>query len=201
VCEDGSMFGEEYTLVSIADYVLRNTPGNTVSNMSSTIALKDVTKIHGGEYFSSAVGEVNVVAEMKIRKAVIGGEGNGGIIYPELHFGRDALVGIALFLTHLAKQKLKCSELRKLYPGYVIAKKKLTLDQNTDIDKIFESVKRYFKESKIDERDGLKIENEKGWIQIRKSNTEPIIRIYAEGVNSAEAETLADIVIKIVKNL
>jgi phosphomannomutase len=201
ICEDGSMFGEEYTLVSVADYVLQNTPGNTVSNMSSTMALKDVTKIYRGEYFSSAVGEVNVVAEMKNRKAVIGGEGNGGIIYPELHFGRDALIGIALFLSYLAKSKLKCSGLRKLYPGYVISKKKLKLDQNTDIDKIFESVKIYFKESKIDERDGLKIENEKGWVQIRKSNTEPIIRIYAEGGNSAEAENLADLVIKIVKNL
>jgi phosphomannomutase len=201
VCEDGSMFGEEYTLVSVADYILQNTPGNTVSNMSSTMALKDITKIRGGEYFSSAVGEVNVVDEMKKRKAVIGGEGNGGIIYPELHYGRDALVGIALFLSYLAKRKLKCSELRKLYPGYVIAKKKLTLDQNTEIDKIFEAVKNYFKKSNIDERDGLKIENEKGWIQIRKSNTEPIIRIYAEGATSTEAENLADSVIKVVKNL
>ena len=201
VCEDGSMFGEEYTLVSIADYILRNTPGNTVSNMSSSMALKDVTMAHGGEYFSSAVGEVNVVAEMKRRNAVIGGEGNGGIIYPELHFGRDALVGIALFLTYLAKRKLKCSDLRKLYPDYVIAKKKLILNQNTDIKRIFESVRIYFKNSTIDERDGLKIILEKGWIQIRKSNTEPIIRIYAEGANSAEAEILAETVIKIVKNL
>ena len=201
VCEDGSMFGEEYTLVSVADYILQSTPGNTVSNMSSTMALKDITISHGGEYFSSAVGEVNVVAEMKKRKAVIGGEGNGGIIYPELHYGRDALVGIALFLSYLAKRKLKCSELRKLFPAYVIAKKKLELDKNSNIDKIFKSVKIHFKESNIDERDGLKIENEKGWIQIRKSNTEPIIRIYAEGVTSAEAENLAETVIKIVKNV
>ena len=201
ICEDGTMFGEEYTLVSVADYVLKRKKGNTVSNMSSTRALKDITELHGGSYFSSAVGEVNVVEEMKKRKAVIGGEGNGGIIYPALHYGRDALIGIALFLSHLAKSGTKCSQLRKKYPEYVIAKKKLSLDPAADIDKILESVKQHFKNHKIDERDGMKIENEKGWVHIRKSNTEPIIRIYAEGNSSAEAEKLAKNVIMIVKNL
>jgi phosphomannomutase len=201
VCEDGSMFGEEYTLVAVADYILQNTPGNTVSNMSSTMALKDITMNHGGEYFSSAVGEVNVVAEMKERDAVIGGEGNGGIIYPGLHYGRDALIGIALFLTSLAKRKTTCSGLRRLYPDYVIAKKKMVIDEGTDIEKIIGEVKKYFDGSKFDLRDGLKIENESGWVQIRKSNTEPIIRIYAEGKTSADAENLSESVIKIVKKL
>jgi phosphomannomutase len=201
ICEDGTMFGEEYTLVSVADYVLQRTKGNTVSNMSSTRALKDITELHGGTYFSSAVGEVNVVEEMKKRKAIIGGEGNGGIIYPELHYGRDALIGIALFLTHLAKSKIRCSQLRKTYPEYFIAKKKLNLDTAKDVDKILESVKMHFIDHKIDERDGMKIEHEKGWVHIRKSNTEPIIRIYAEGTSSAEAEKLADNIIMIVKNL
>jgi len=199
ICENGSMFGEEYTLVSVADYILCNKKGNTVSNMSSTMALRDVTEKHGGSYFSSAVGEVNVVEEMKKRDAVIGGEGNGGVIYPELHYGRDALVGIALFLTHLAKSKMKCTELRKTYPEYVIAKKKLTLEPGLDADKILESVKEHFRNFKIDQRDGLKIEYEKGWVQIRKSNTEPIIRIYAESTSANAAEKLADEVIDFVK--
>lgn len=201
ICEDGNMFGEEYTLVAVADYILQSSAGNTVSNMSSTMALKEITESYGGSYFSSAVGEVNVVEEMKRINAVIGGEGNGGIIYPRLHYGRDALVGIALFLTYLAKRKIKCSQLRELYPDYVIAKKKLSLEPGTDIDKILESVRKHFIDHKIDERDGMRIEHEKGWVHIRKSNTEPIIRIYAEGISSGNAESLADDVIKIVKKL
>ena len=201
ICEDGSMFGEEYTLVAVADYILQNSTGNTVSNMSSTMALKDVTERYGGSYFSSAVGEVNVIEEMKKREAVIGGEGNGGIIYPKLHYGRDALVGIALFLSHLAKRRIKCSQLRELYPHYVIAKKKLTLGAGADVDKILESVRKHFREYKIDERDGMRIEHDSGWVHIRKSNTEPIIRIYAESTSSGNAEILADTVINIVKKL
>ena len=201
ISEDGKMFGEEYTLVAVADYILQNTIGNTVSNMSSTRALKDITETCGGAYFSSAVGEVNVVEEMKRREAVIGGEGNGGIIYPELHYGRDALVGIALFLTYLAKSKIKCSQLRELYPNYFIAKKKLILDPGSDIDKIFGSVRKHFSGREIDERDGIRIEHETGWVHIRKSNTEAIIRIYAEAVSSENAESLADDVINIVKKL
>jgi phosphomannomutase len=199
VCEDGSMFGEEYTLVSVADYILSLKPGNTVSNLSSTRALKDVTERHGAKYFTSAVGEVNVVEEMKIREAVIGGEGNGGIIFPELHYGRDALVGIALFLSHLARSRKKCTELRKLYPSYFIAKKKITLDPGTDVDLILSDVRRSFADQKIDLRDGIRIDFENGWVQVRKSNTEPIIRIYAEGLNESEAEAVAGSVIKIVK--
>lgn len=201
ICENGAMFGEEYTLVAVSDYVLMNTPGNTVSNLSSTRALKEITENHGGKYFSSAVGEVNVVEEMKKRAAVIGGEGNGGIIYPALHYGRDALAGIALFLSFLAKSKTKCSQLRRSYPDYVIAKKKLTLEPGTDTDKILGSVREYFIDRKIDDRDGLKIENEQGWVHIRKSNTEPIIRIYAEGISPDISESLADEVIDFVKKL
>jgi phosphomannomutase len=201
ISEDGTMFGEEYTLVSVADYILSHTPGNTVSNMSSTRALKDITEKHGKAYFSSAVGEVNVVEEMKLRNAVIGGEGNGGVIYPELHYGRDALLGIALFLSHLAKKGLKCSALRMTYPEYFIAKKKLKLDPGTDVESILTAVKKHFSKFKIDERDGIRIENEFGWVQLRKSNTEPIIRIYAEGRTETEAERLAGEVIDIVKKL
>ena len=199
VCEDGTMFGEEYTLVSVADYVLKNTPGNTVSNLSSTKALRDITLGYDCMHYSASVGEVNVVEEMKKRDAVIGGEGNGGVIYPELHYGRDALVGIALFLSHLAKCKIKCSALRKLYPQYVIAKKKLTLDPAVEFSQITEAVKDHFKGHLTDERDGLWIEHKNGWVQIRKSNTEPIMRIYAEGRTSREADDLADTVIGIVK--
>ena len=199
VCEDGNMFGEEYTLVSISDYVLKNTPGNTVSNLSSTKALKDITSGYGCKHYSASVGEVNVVEEMKKVNAVIGGEGNGGVIYPELHYGRDALVGIALFLSHLAKSKLTCSALRKLYPDYVIAKKKLTLDPSVQFSQITDVVKNHFHGHRIDERDGLWIEDKNGWVQIRKSNTEPIMRIYAEGRTNEEAACLADIVIGIVK--
>jgi phosphomannomutase len=200
VNEDGSMFGEEYTLVSVADYVLSNTPGNTVSNMSSTRALKDVTEKYGFKYFSSPVGEVNVVEEMKKRGAVIGGEGNGGVIYPELHYGRDALVGIALFLTYLAKSRMKCSELRKKYPDYVIAKKRITLKPGFDFDRAMDQVREQFKTYQIDERDGMRIEYPDGWLQIRKSNTEPIIRIYAESTSSEKAENMAEQVIRIIKN-
>lgn len=201
VCEDGTMFGEEFTLVAISDFILSSTPGNTVSNLSSTKALKDISVKHGCKHFSSAVGEVNVVEEMKKRGAVIGGEGNGGVIYPELHYGRDALAGIALFLTHLAKSKMKCSSLRRMYPHYVIAKKKLTLSMTTEFKQIIDAVKDHFKDHLFDERDGLWLEHQHGWVQIRKSNTEPIIRIYAEGRTEKEAADLADTVIGIVKKL
>jgi phosphomannomutase len=201
ICEDGRMFGEEYTLVAVADYILQNSVGTTVSNMSSTRALKDITEKHGGSYFSSAVGEVNVVEEMKKRNAVIGGEGNGGIIYPDLHYGRDALVGIALFLTYLAKLKIKCSQLHALYPDYFIAKKKLTLEPGFKFDKVIESIKSNFSDCEFDERDGLRIVFETGWVHLRKSNTEPIIRIYAEDKSSVNAENLAGDVIKIIKKL
>jgi phosphomannomutase len=199
VCEDGTMFGEEYTLVAVSDYVLGKTPGNTVSNLSSTKALKDVTEKYGCHHFSSAVGEVNVVEEMKNRHAVIGGEGNGGVIYPALHYGRDALAGIALFLSHLAKSGKKVSGLRQLYPDYVIAKKKLSLSSGDDFRKITDAVKSNFPGHRTDERDGLWIDHPSGWVQIRKSNTEPIMRIYAEGRTAEEADKLADTVIEIVK--
>ena len=199
VCEDGTMFGEEYTLVSVSDYILRHTPGSTVSNLSSTMALKDVTEKYGCKYFSAAVGEVNVVEEMKKRKAVIGGEGNGGVIYPELHYGRDALAGIALFLTHLAKSRMKCSSLRKLYPDYIIAKKKLALLPEINFDDILNAIRNKFSDREIDERDGMRIDFPEGWVQIRKSNTEPVIRVYAEGKSVLEAEYLANSVISIVK--
>ena len=201
VCEDGAMFGEEYTLVSISDYILKNTPGSTVSNLSSSRALKDITMKYGCKHYSSAVGEVNVVEEMKKRDAVIGGEGNGGVIYPELHYGRDSLAGIALFLSHLAKSKMRCSSLRQLYPQYVIAKKKFTLAPATEFSQIINAVKNHFHDHVIDERDGLWIEHQNGWVQIRKSNTEPIMRIYAEGRTNMEADDLANTVIGIVKNL
>ncbi len=201
ICEDGTMFGEEYTLVAVSDYVLKSTPGNTVSNMSSTRALRDVTDSYGKKHYSSSVGEVNVVEEMKLRGAVIGGEGNGGVIYPELHYGRDALVGIALFLSHLAKAGMKCSSLRKIYPQYVIAKKKLALSPTLDFERVTMEVKSQFKDRSFDERDGLWFEDKGGWVQIRKSNTEPVLRIYAEGRTEQEAADLADSVIRIVKKL
>ena len=201
ICEDGSMFGEEYTLVAVSDYILGKRPGNTVSNLSSTRALKDVTERHGGHYFTAAVGEVNVVEEMKKRKAVIGGEGNGGVIYPELHYGRDAIAGIALFLSHLAKSRMKCTELRRTYPDYYIAKKKLDLSAGIDFNIILDNVREQFKGHEIDERDGMRIEHRDGWVQIRKSNTEPVIRIYAEGRTMDDAENMADKVIAIVKKV
>ncbi|HUX96624.1 MAG TPA: phosphoglucosamine mutase [Bacteroidales bacterium] len=201
ISEDGSMFGEEYTLVAVSDYVLASTPGSTVSNMSSSRALRDITEKHGCRYYSAAVGEVNVVEEMKIREAVIGGEGNGGVIYPALHYGRDALVGIAMFLSHLAEEKMNCSVLRQKYPEYKMAKKKLVLDPSVDFNKILSAIKNSFPGHRTDERDGLWIETTTGWVQVRKSNTEPIMRIYAEGRTISEADGLADKVIEIVKNV
>ena len=180
ICEDGSMFGEEYTLVSIADYVLQNTPGNTVSNLSSTRALSDVTQKRGGIYTAAAVGEVNVVTTMKATNAIIGGEGNGGVIYPESHYGRDALVGIALFLTHLAKSKTTVSALRKTYPEYYISKNKIELTPEIDVDKILATIKKSYQQYKVNDIDGVKIDFPTGWVHLRKSNTEPIIRIYSE---------------------
>lgn len=201
ISEDGSMFGEEYTLVAVSDYILGRTPGNTVSNMSSSMALKDISEKHGCRYFSSTVGEVNVVEEMKNRRAVIGGEGNGGVIFPALHYGRDALVAIALFLTHLAAYGKSCSSLRKQYPNYHIAKKKLTLGPSDDFSIILNRVKHEFREFDTDERDGIKINFPGSWVQIRKSNTESIMRIYAEADTEVNANNLADRIIDIVKKI
>lgn len=191
VCEDGSLFGEEYTLVAVADYVLQHRKGNTVSNMSSTRALKDITLQQGGNYFPSAVGEVNVVNEMKAQNAVIGGEGNGGIIVPDLHYGRDALVGIALFLTHLAKTGKTILQLRRQYPDYHMSKNKITLDPNMDVQKIFKSLQEKYKSQPINTADGLKIEFDTDWVHLRTSNTEPIIRIYAESQYATTADNIA----------
>ena len=197
VMENGEMFGEEYTLVSVADYILEHTPGNTVSNMSSTRALKDVTEKYGKTYTASAVGEVNVVEKMKETQAIIGGEGNGGIIYPESHYGRDALVGIALFLTQLAKSGKKVSELRAQYPNYHMAKKRLDLSPDTDVDALLNSLKNKYRDCPISEIDGVKIDFPDRWIHLRKSNTEPIIRIYTEAPTKEEAEELADSVFSV----
>ena len=191
VCEDGSMFGEEYTLVSVSDYVLSKTPGNTVSNLSSTRALFDITKKYNCEYHASAVGEVNVVEKMKLCNAVIGGEGNGGVIYPELHYGRDALVGIALFLSNLAEKNISSLNLRNSYPNYFISKNKLDLDPNTDIDYIFSHLKNQYSKNDINLVDGLKIDFDSGWVHLRRSNTEPIIRIYSESSSKEKADELA----------
>lgn len=191
VCEDGTMFGEEYTLVAVADYVLSTRPGNTVSNLSSTRALKDVTLKHGGQYFPSAVGEVNVVSRMKEVNAVIGGEGNGGIIMPDLHYGRDALVGIALFLSHLARSNKSIKQLRKTYPDYFISKNKLELEEGVDVKKIFEKIKAKYKNQPINTEDGLRIEFDQDWVHLRTSNTEPIIRIYAESNFESTANNIA----------
>lgn len=199
VCEDGNFFGEEYTLVAVADFVLRNKPGNTVSNLSSTRALKDVTEKAKGEYFASAVGEVNVVNRMKEVKAVIGGEGNGGVIYPELHYGRDALVGIALFLTHLAKFGRSVSVLRSTYPNYYISKNKITLTPEMDIDDLLERMRQKYQKQPHSVIDGLKIEFGSDWVHLRKSNTEPIIRIYSEGNSKQVANTLANKLISDIK--
>jgi phosphomannomutase len=200
ICEDGSMFGEEYTLVSVADYVLGKKKGPTVSNMSSTRALRDVTEAHGCSYTSAPVGEVNVVAEMKRTGAVIGGEGNGGVIYPALHYGRDALAGIALFLTHLAAKRMKCSELRREYPDYFIAKKRIEVAGDINMSQLCDLLTRQYPGALCDTRDGIKLELSSGWVQIRKSNTEPIIRVYAEDRQQVAAEKLASDVIAIVKN-
>lgn len=191
VNEDGSMFGEEYTLVAVSDYILQNTKGNTVSNLSSTRALRDITEMHGGEYFASAVGEVNVVNLMKAKNAIIGGEGNGGIIYPELHYGRDALVGIALFLTYLAKTKQKCSVLRAGYPEYYISKNKIELSKEVNVDAILDGVHQRYRSENVNTIDGIKIDFPNEWIHLRKSNTEPIIRLYSESNSLERAEQLA----------
>jgi phosphomannomutase len=201
VCEDGNMFGEEYTLVAVADYVLKNTIGNTVSNLSSTRALRDVTEKAGGQYFAAAVGEVNVVNKMKEVGAVIGGEGNGGIIYPELHYGRDALVGIALFLTHLAKFRKPVSVMRSTYPGYYISKNKITLTPEMDIDALLLKVEEKYKKQPYSTIDGLKIEFDKEWVHLRRSNTEPIIRIYSEGTSETVANNLANKIIADIKEI
>ncbi len=191
VCEDGSLFGEEYTLVAIADYVLQNKKGNTVSNLSSTRALNDVTTKHGGEYHPSAVGEVNVVRKMKEVNAVIGGEGNGGIIVPELHYGRDALIGIALFLTYLAKSGKSVKQIRRLYPDYFISKNKIEVSNGFNINNIFGHIQKKYKNNKMNTEDGLKIEFDNDWVHLRPSNTEPIIRIYAESNFETTADNIA----------
>ena len=198
--EDGSMFGEEYTLVAVADYLLAHKTGNTVSNLSSTRALADVTRAYGGEYTAAAVGEVNVVTAMKETNALIGGEGNGGVIYPESHYGRDALVGIGLFLTHLAKCGISCSSLRAKYPEYSISKNKIELTPEIDVDKVLEQVKAKYAEEQINDIDGLKIDFAEKWVQLRKSNTEPIIRIYAEAKSADEANELAQSIISDIKS-
>lgn len=201
ICEDGSMFGEEYTLVAIADYVLQHTPGNTVSNLSSTRALRDVTINRGGKYTAAAVGEVNVVTTMKATQAVIGGEGNGGVIYPASHFGRDALVGIALFLTQLAKTKMKVSELRKTFPSYFISKNKIELTPDIDVDNILSSIKNSYQQYEINDIDGVKIDFPTGWVHLRKSNTEPIIRIYSESGTLEQADAFANAIIDEIKKI
>ena len=201
ICENGEMFGEEYTLVSVADYVLSHTPGNTVSNMSSTRALSDVTRAHGGNYSASAVGEVNVTTEMKATGAVIGGEGNGGVIYPASHYGRDALVGIALFLSHLAHKGCTVSELRATYPNYCISKNRIDLTPEIDVDAILAKVKELYKNERVNDKDGVKIDFADGWVHLRKSNTEPIIRVYSEAATMEEADALAGKVIEIVHAL
>lgn len=201
VCEDGSMFGEEYTLVAVADYVVANTPGNTVSNLSSTRALRDVTEKHSQQYSAAAVGEVNVVEKMKAVNAVIGGEGNGGIIYPELHYGRDALVGVALFLTHLAKQNMKATELKATYPPYHISKNKIQLTPEIDVDNLLEKVEKHYQNEEVTTIDGVKIDFENEWVHLRKSNTEPIIRVYAESKDEASASQLAETMISQVNSL
>ena len=201
ICEDGTMFGEEYTLVSVADYVLSHTPGNTVSNLSSTRALRDITEKHGGAYTASAVGEVNVTTKMKEVNAVIVGEGNGGVIYPESHYGRDALVGIALFLTGLAKKKCKVSELRATFPNYAIAKNRIDLTPDTDIDAILHNIKDIYandSNATVNDIDGVKIDFPDSWVHLRKSNTEPIIRVYSEAATIEQADALAKKITDIV---
>ncbi|MBT3611639.1 MAG: phosphoglucosamine mutase [Flavobacteriales bacterium] len=201
VCEDGSMFGEEYTLVAVADFVLSKTPGNTVSNLSSTRALRDVTNSHNGNYQASAIGEVNVVEKMKATNAVIGGEGNGGVIYPELHYGRDALIGVALFLTQLAERKISVKELRSSYPNYFISKNKIELTPEVNVNAILSVLAEKYKKEKITTIDGLKIDFAKGWVHLRKSNTEPIIRVYAESEEEEKANEFAINMINEIKEL
>lgn len=199
IAEDGSMFGEEYTLVAVSDYVLKHVKGNTVSNMSSTRALRDVTEQHQGEYTAAAVGEVNVVAAMKATNAVIGGEGNGGVIYPPLHYGRDALAGIALFLSHLATTGLSCTELRKTYPNYVISKNKIELLPGIDVDAILNAVAQKYADQPVNTVDGVKIEFGREWVHLRKSNTEPIIRIYSESTDASRADELAKMIMQDIR--
>jgi len=202
VCENGDMFGEEYTLVAIADYILKHTKGNTVSNLSSTRALRDVTEKNGGEYFASAVGEVNVVTMMKDKNAIIGGEGNGGVIYPASHYGRDALVGIALFLSHFAKSGFNtCSELRASYPNYYISKNKIQLTPEIDVDDILLKMKEKYCNEDVNDIDGVKINFSEEWVHLRKSNTEPIIRIYSESKSAEKADELAEKIINEIKEL
>ena len=201
VCENGEVFGEEYTLVAVSDHILSRSSGNTVSNLSSTRALRDVTEMHGGKYFASAVGEVNVVNMMKEKNAVIGGEGNGGVIYPSSHYGRDALVGIALFLTHLAKKNMSMSELRASYPNYVISKNKVELTPSIDIDNLVSKISKKYSHVEQNVIDGLKLEFEDEWVHLRKSNTEPIIRIYAESKDVEKANMLASRFVEEVKSL
>lgn len=201
ISENGEMFGEEYTLVAVADYVLKHTPGNTVSNLSSSRALKDVTEAYGQQYNASAVGEVNVVAKMKATNTVIGGEGNGGVIYPESHYGRDALVGVGLFLSHYVAEGKKMTELKKKYPQYFISKNKITLSPDMNVDKILEGLKAKYSNEKVTDIDGVKIDFAQGWVHLRKSNTEPIIRIYSEAKDEAAANGLAEEVIATTKSL
>lgn len=199
ISEDGTSFNEEYTIVACADYILYKKGGDTVSNMSSSRALRDITEKHGGRWHASAVGEVNVVAKMKEVNAVIGGEGNGGVIYPPLHYGRDALAGIALFLSLLAESGKSCSELRNTYPSYVISKNRVELSEGVDPDVLLDEIDRELSGDVVSREDGLLLENEKGWVQVRKSNTEPILRIYSEGRTKEDAGKLASLIIKIVK--
>ena len=201
ICEDGRMFGEEYTLVSVADYVLSHTPGNTVSNLSSTRALRDVTQQHGGTYTAAAVGEVNVTTKMKEVGAVIGGEGNGGVIYPESHYGRDALVGIALFLSSLAHKGCKVSELRATFPEYFIAKNRIDLTPSTDVDAILEKVKEMYSNEQVNDIDGVKIDFPDKWVHLRKSNTEPIIRVYSEASTMEAADALGKQIMQVVYDM
>ena len=201
ICEDGTMYGEEYTLVTVADYVLKHTPGNTVSNLSSTRALRDVTAKYGMQYNAAAVGEVNVVTKMKDTDAVIGGEGNGGVIYPAAHYGRDALVGIALFLSHLAHEGKKVSELRKTYPEYFIAKNRIDLDPSIDVDAGLVKVKDIYKNEEVNDIDGVKIDFPDKWVHLRKSNTEPIIRVYSEASTMEAADEIGKAVMDVIKEL
>ena len=201
MCEDGEMFGEEYTLVACADFVLGKTPGNTVSNLSSSRALRDVTEKHGGTYTASNVGEVNVVATMKATNTVIGGEGNGGIIYPESHYGRDSLVGVALFLTHLAEKKCTISELRATYPSYFMSKNKITLTPGLDVDGILDAMAKKYANEQVTTTDGVKVDFAENWVHLRKSNTEPIIRIYTEAKSQEEADKLAASTIRDIEGI
>ncbi|SEG19758.1 phosphomannomutase [Halpernia humi] len=201
VDENGDLFGEEYTLVAVADYLLKNKKGVAISNLSSSRALRDIAKNHGSEYFASAVGEVNVVNLMKEKNAVIGGEGNGGIIYPDLHFGRDSLVGVALFLTHLAKENKSVSELRSSYPSYFMGKKKIQLTPEIDVDALLTKMEKEYQNEEVSTVDGVKIDFEKNWVHLRKSNTEPIIRIYTEAFSQEEADDLGDKMIEKIKSL